>query len=80
MNIVNKQKPDKLAVTYYHRKPYDSYFSIERLFVNVRKGMPAGVECRVHVSPRFSRGLLPRLANLREAARHARIDRGPPRG
>ncbi|RII27772.1 MAG: hypothetical protein CXR31_05975 [Geobacter sp.] len=59
-----KQKTDKLSVTFYHRKPYDSYFSIERLFADIRRNMPAHIISRVAVSPFTSRGFWKRLANV----------------
>ena len=51
-------------VTFYHRKPYDSYFSIERLFADIRKTLPEYIICKVAVSPFISRGFWKRLANI----------------
>ena len=56
-----------MTVTHYHRRPTSGYYSLERLFADVRDGMPPDVRCRLHVSRYVSLGLWPRLYNLFEA-------------
>ena len=46
------------------------YTSIERLFDGLRRAMPEGIECLMHLCPRFSKGIWPRLLNMMDAARH----------
>lgn len=59
-----------MRVVHFQRRPVDSHVSIERLFAEVRRHLPAHVDCVPHTCPHFSRGLLPRIANVRDAARH----------
>lgn len=59
-----EQKPNKFTVIFYHRGPYNSYSSIERLFSNIRNKLPATIVCKVSVSPFVSRGFWKRLANI----------------
>jgi glycosyltransferase involved in cell wall biosynthesis len=56
-----------MKVTYYHRRPLNSQFSIERVFSEVRKAMPDGISYRVSTC-RYNRGLYGRLYNIVEAA------------
>jgi glycosyltransferase involved in cell wall biosynthesis len=44
--------------------------SIERLFAEIRNAMPAHVECSSHVCPFFSKGIVPRIGNMLDAAKH----------
>ena len=46
------------------------YKSIERLFADIRNAMPPDVECFAHVCPHFSKGVLPRIQNMLDAAGH----------
>lgn len=46
------------------------YNSIERLFADIRKAMPDGVECVAHVCPHFSKGIVPRIKNMLDARKH----------
>jgi len=50
-----------VRVTHYHRKPEATHFSIERVFADVRKNLPKGIEPRVAEAPFHSRGLWRRL-------------------
>lgn len=54
-------------VTYYHRRPQGSNFSIERLFKDVRQSLPGNIEAKIVVSRFPSRGILGRLYNVVEA-------------
>jgi glycosyltransferase involved in cell wall biosynthesis len=56
-----------IRVIHYHRKPYGSYFSIERVFAAIRAAFPKDIECRQVVCRFKSRGVLPRLWNIVEA-------------
>lgn len=58
-----------MNVTYYHRNPMPGMHSIERLFDDVRSGLPPDVTFRVHVSRFPSCGFLPRFYNAVEAVR-----------
>jgi glycosyltransferase involved in cell wall biosynthesis len=46
------------------------YTSIERLFAGIREAMPGHVKCTTHVCPHFSKGVLPRIQNMLDAAGH----------
>lgn len=56
-----------MYITYYHRRPNTTNFSVERFFDDVRKALPANVQSRVVVARFASRGLLRRLYNVCEA-------------
>jgi glycosyltransferase involved in cell wall biosynthesis len=56
-----------INITHYHRKPFVGAFSVERLFSDVRKAMPADINVRVSESHFISQGLWKRLFNLIEA-------------
>ncbi len=57
-------------MVHFQRNPAAGQVSIERVFEEVRAHLPAAVECRVHVSLGPNRGVLPRLVNIADAARH----------
>jgi glycosyltransferase involved in cell wall biosynthesis len=57
-----------LNVTHFQRLPAPGQVSIERVFAQVRGALPNHIRSSVHLSPRLSRGILPRLANLVDAA------------
>jgi glycosyltransferase involved in cell wall biosynthesis len=59
-----------LRVTFYHRCPQGTHFSIERLFADVRRALPQGIRARVAVSRFPSRGFWGRVYNIVEAAFH----------
>jgi glycosyltransferase involved in cell wall biosynthesis len=61
---------EKLKVTHFQRKPFPGYVSIERLFIEIRKAMPLDIQCSMHMCPRFSKGVWPRLVNMMDAAKH----------
>ena len=63
------QIPIPLDVSQFQRRPFVGQMSIERLFAEVRQHLPVNIRCSVHVSPRPSKGLRDRFANLRAAAR-----------
>ncbi len=56
-----------MRVTYYHRRPMATNFSVERLFLDVRQALPTLVQPRVVISRFNSRGLIRRLYNIIEA-------------
>jgi glycosyltransferase involved in cell wall biosynthesis len=58
-----------LKVVHFQRKPRPGNVSIERVFAGVRKAMPARVECRAHICPFFSNGIVPRIRNALDAAK-----------
>jgi len=55
---------NELAITHYYRKEPGSYSSFERIFTEIRRGLPARFRCRIAVSPFVSRGFWKRLANI----------------
>jgi glycosyltransferase involved in cell wall biosynthesis len=57
-----------MRITFYQRRPQDGNFSIERLFADVRRALPTGIETKVVVSRFPSRGLWGRVYNMIEAA------------
>ena len=57
-----------MNVTYYHGRPHDSCYSIERLFQDIRKALPDNLQYNVAVSRFKSRGFWPRVYNIFEAA------------
>lgn len=56
-----------MRVTHFQRRPMTGYFSLERLFGDVRAALPPEVECRVHVARFVSLGLWRRIYNVLEA-------------
>jgi len=58
-----------MKILYHERKRLESHFSIERLFAEVRRHMPADCEVRSCPAPEASAGILPRWRNVRHAAR-----------
>lgn len=60
--------PMNLRVTYYHRRPEGTNFSIERLFADIRQALPNGLTAKVAVSRFPSRGFFRRFYNIFEAA------------
>jgi glycosyltransferase involved in cell wall biosynthesis len=52
-----------VQVTHFQRLPRRRHFSIERLFADVRSGLPPSITCRVAVSHFESRGLFKRICN-----------------
>ena len=63
-------KTEKIRVVHFQRKPFPGYVSMERLFADIRNAMPGQVECFPHVCPFFSKGIIPRIRNLLDAAKH----------
>jgi glycosyltransferase involved in cell wall biosynthesis len=59
-----------MRVTYYHRQPMATNFSVERLFEDVRKSLPANVHPTVATARFVSQGLLRRSYNIVEAPFH----------
>jgi len=59
-----------LKVIHHERKRLASHFSIERLFAEIRRHMPAHCEVTSCPAPEASAGILPRWRNVRHAARH----------
>jgi glycosyltransferase involved in cell wall biosynthesis len=57
-----------MKVTYFQRKPLPGANSIERIFRDVRGALPSGIKYTVSVSRYHSKGILPRLYNMLEAA------------
>ena len=59
-----------IQVIHFHRKAEHNYYSIERLFVDIRAAMPSGIKVTVRESSFHSRGLWRRIFNIIEAAFH----------
>lgn len=57
----------KIKVTFYHRKPHPSHFSIERIFVGVKAHLPDRMTYKTVVSRYSSQGFLKRMYNAAEA-------------
>ena len=57
-----------MQVTFYHRRPQEGEFSIERLFKDIRSALCSTIECNVAVSRFKSKGILRRVYNIVEAA------------
>lgn len=57
-----------MQVTYYTRHSNSTNFSIERLFADVRRALPEGIDARVAISRFPSRGFMGRAYNVIEAA------------
>jgi glycosyltransferase involved in cell wall biosynthesis len=53
-----------MKVTFFHRKPFNNYFSIENLFAEIRQALADQVSSKVAVSPYPSMGINNRLKNL----------------
>ena len=56
-------------IVHFHRKPLPDYHSIEKLFRTIGDAMLPLAEVRAEQCPEVSRGVLPRLRNLRWAKR-----------
>jgi glycosyltransferase involved in cell wall biosynthesis len=63
-------RTEKLRVVHFQRKAMPGNVSIERLFADIRTAMPGKVECFPHVCPYFSKGILPRIGNMLDAAKN----------
>jgi glycosyltransferase involved in cell wall biosynthesis len=61
-------KGDGMRVTFYQRCPQGANFSIERVFADIRRSLPDGVDATVAVSHFASRGFFRRIYNIIEAA------------
>ncbi len=53
-----------MKVTFFHRKPFDSYYSIENIFKEIRKSLCQKVDCSIAISPFPSRGVINRIKNI----------------
>ncbi len=61
--------PHAVKIIHHERKRLASHFSIERLFAEIRRHMPADCEVTSCPAPEASAGILPRWRNVRHAAR-----------
>ena len=59
-----------MRVVHFQRRFQPGYYSLERLFHDVRQAMPDGVACTLHVCPFVSRGFWKRLGNILDAPFH----------
>jgi glycosyltransferase involved in cell wall biosynthesis len=57
----------KVKVTFFHRRQQEGYYSMERLFDDIRHTLPGGFESKVAISRFRSRGLWGRIYNIVEA-------------
>src|SRR5215475_2515177 len=60
-----------IRVVQFQRKPLPGYYSVERLFKDVRQYLPPTIQCKVVVSKFQSEGLVKRVFNIIEAAFHS---------
>ena len=60
-----------MKIIHHERKRLASHFSIERLFAEIRRHMPADCGVTLCPAPEASAGILPRYRNVRYAARQA---------
>ena len=60
----------KLKVVHFQRKPPLGFFSVERLFEDVRSALPADIAVTVYLNRFLSQGLWQRLVDTLRAARH----------
>jgi glycosyltransferase involved in cell wall biosynthesis len=58
-----------MKIIHHERKRLESHFSIERLFAEIRRHMPADCEVRSCPAPHASKGVVRRALNIRNAAR-----------
>lgn len=58
-----------MKIIHHERKRLASHFSIERLFAEIRRSMPADCEVTSCPAPEASAGVIPRIRNVRHAAR-----------
>lgn len=58
-----------MKVIQHERKPLDGHFSIERLFAEIRRQLPAHYHVHASPCPFPSQGLWPRVGNVRHASR-----------
>lgn len=65
--MIPSTKVVRLRVTQYLRKPLVSFFSIERVFSDVRAALPPEIDVNAVVSGHYSKGVLPRLRGAWEA-------------
>jgi glycosyltransferase involved in cell wall biosynthesis len=56
-----------IKVTFYHRRPFATNYSIERVFHDVRNALPKTIQAEVIISRFTSQGFLKRLYNICEA-------------
>ena len=59
---------ESMKVTFYHRCSQGAYFSIDRLFADVRRALPEGIDAKVAVSRFASKGFFRRIYIIFEAA------------
>ena len=69
-DITTNDEKKILKVIHYHRKPEIDYYSIERLFVDIRAAMPSDIDVVIRESSFLSRGLWRRVFNIIEATFH----------
>ena len=58
-----------MKIIHHERKRLESHFSIERLFAELRRHMPADCKVSSCPAPEASAGIFPRIRNVRHAAR-----------
>lgn len=59
-----------LEVVQFQRRPGPASFSVERLFEDTRRALPADIQVRLRINRFMSRGVLPRIADAFGAWRH----------
>jgi glycosyltransferase involved in cell wall biosynthesis len=59
---------EPIQVVHYQRKPIPGWYSIERIFDDVRRELPADIEVKVEICRYQSHGLWRRIYNILEAA------------
>ena len=56
-----------MKVVFFHRKPADFHFSMEKLFEGIRESLEGKIEMEVEVCPRMSTGIWNRWVNIWES-------------
>ena len=57
-----------MKVSFFQRKPFQDFVSIEHIYDMVRANLPERVEVETHISKYRSKGVFPRIYNILEAA------------
>lgn len=61
---------NKIKVTYFFRKPFTDYFSIEELFGFIQSALPANISFSNYYMKKTSKGLKNRLFNIFDSAKN----------
>ncbi len=56
-----------MKITFFQRKPFQDFVSIEHIYDMIRATLPERVEVKTHISKYYSKGILKRIYNIFEA-------------